>query len=123
MYTRVLGPPSSLFRVNCDCTRGRAPEVGVLAGGTTRSTVARKVQRAKFIDALSLRTSERLELSNTTPLMVTSWDDECEGPGPDGGRTALDELELVVESTAEAWYPERTYVLNDDDGGLYEGLT
>jgi hypothetical protein len=53
--------------------------------------------------------------------MVTSWDDECEGPGPDGGRTALEELELVVGLTLEAWYPERTYVL--DDGGLYEGLT
>jgi hypothetical protein len=74
----------------------------------------------KFIDVLSLRTSERLELSNTTPLMVTSWD-ESEGPGPDGGRTALDELEFVVGLTLEAWYPERTYVL--DDGGLYEGLT
>jgi hypothetical protein len=119
LYTRVLDPPSSLFRVNCDCTRGRVPEVGDLAGGITRSTVARKVQRAKLIDALSLRTSERLELSNTTPLMVTSWD-ECGGPGPDGGRTALDEFVLVVGSTLEAWYPERTYVL---DGGLYEGLT
>ena len=66
------------------------------------------------MDALSLRTSERLELSNTTPLMVTSWG------GPDGGRTASDELELAVGLTLEAWYPERTYVL---DGGLYEGLT
>lgn len=121
MYTRVLGPPSSLFRVNCDCTRGRAPEVGGLAGVITRSTVARKVQQAKFIDALFLRTSERLELSNTTPLMATSWDDECEEPGPDGGCTALEELELVVGSTLEARYPERTNVL--DDGGLYEGLT
>jgi hypothetical protein len=53
--------------------------------------------------------------------MVTSWDDECDGPGPDGGPTALDELKLVVGLTLEAWYPERTYVL--DDGGLYEGLT
>jgi len=79
-------------------------------------TVARKVQRAKFIDALSLRTSERLELSNTTPLTVTSWDDECEGPGPDRGRTALDELEFVVGLRPEAWYPERTYDL--DGGGL-----
>jgi hypothetical protein len=82
--------------------------MGAWTGGVTRSTVARKVQRVKFIDALSLRTSERLELSNTTPLMVTSWD-ECEGPGPDGGRTALDELVLVVGLTLEAWYPERTY--------------
>jgi hypothetical protein len=116
LYTRVLGPPSSLFRVNCDCTRGRAPEVGGLAGGITKSTVARKVQRAKVIDALFLRTSERLEPSNTTPLRVTSLGDESEAPGPDGGRTALDELELVVGLTLEAWYPERTYVL--DDGGL-----
>lgn len=85
LYTRVLGPPSSLFRVNCDCTRGRAPEVGDLAAGV-----------------MFLRTSERLELSNATPLMVTSWDDECSGPGPDGGRTALDELELVVGLTLEA---------------------
>jgi hypothetical protein len=115
LYTRFLGPPSILFRVNCDCTRGRAPDVGDLAGGITRSTVARKVQRARFIDALFLRTSERLELSNATPLIVTSWDDECSGPGSDGGRTALDELELVIELTLEAWYPERTYVL---DGGL-----
>lgn len=46
--------------------------------------------------------------------MVTSWG------GPDGGRTASDELELVVGLTLEAWYPERTYVL---EGGLYEGLT
>lgn len=46
--------------------------------------------------------------------MVTSWGE------PDGGRTASDELELVVGLTLEAWYPERTYVL---DGGLYEGLT
>jgi hypothetical protein len=53
--------------------------------------------------------------------MVTSWDDECDEPGPDGGPTALDELKLVVGLTLEAWYPERTYVL--DDGGLYEGLT
>jgi hypothetical protein len=53
--------------------------------------------------------------------MVTSWDDGFEGPGPDGGRTALGELELEVGLTLEAWYPERTYVL--DDGGLYEGLT
>jgi hypothetical protein len=52
--------------------------------------------------------------------MVTSWG-ECEGPGPDGGRTALVEFELVVGLTLEAWYPERTYAL--DDGGLYEGLT
>lgn len=65
---------------------------------------------------MSFRTSERLELSNVTPLMVTSWDDDCEGPTPDGGRTALDELEPVVGLTLEAWYPERTYVL--DDGGL-----
>jgi len=49
--------------------------------------------------------------------MATSWDDECEGPGPDGGRTAaLDEFELVVGSTLGARYPERTNVL--DDGGL-----
>lgn len=53
--------------------------------------------------------------------MATSWDDECEEPGPDGGCTALEELELVVGSTLEARYPERTNVL--DDGGLYEGLT
>ena len=52
----------------------------------------RKVQPAKIIDALFLRTSERLELSNMTPLRVTSLDDECDGPGPGGGRTALDEL-------------------------------
>jgi hypothetical protein len=96
-------------------------KLGAWQEASLRSTVARKVQRAKFIDALSLRTSERLELSNTTPLMVTSWDDECDGPGPDGGPTALDELKLVVGLTLEAWYPERTYVL--DDGGLYEGLT
>jgi hypothetical protein len=53
--------------------------------------------------------------------MVTSLDDEWEGPGPGTGRTALDELELEIGLTLEAWYPERTYVL--DDGGLYEGLT
>jgi len=53
--------------------------------------------------------------------MATSWDDEWEGPGPDGGRTVLDGLELVVESTLEALYPGRTNVL--DDAGLYEGLT
>lgn len=79
-----------------------------------------RFQRTKFIDALFLRTSERLDPSNTTPLMVTSLDD-WEGPGPDTGRTTLDELELVVGLTLGAWYPERTYVL--DDGGLYEGLT
>jgi hypothetical protein len=71
---------------------------------------------------MSLRTSERLELSNTTPLMVTSWGVEFEGPGPDGGRTVVDDgLELVVGLTPEAWCSERTY--DFDDGGLYEGLT
>jgi hypothetical protein len=73
------------------------------------------------MDALSLRTSERLELSNVTPLMVTSWGDGCEGPGPDGGRTVVDDLELVVGLTPEDWYSGRTYAF--DDGGLYEGLT
>jgi len=34
--------------------------------------------------------------------MVTSRDDKCEGPGPDGGRTALDELELVIGLAPEA---------------------
>ena len=62
-----------------------------------------------------------MEPSNTTPLMVTSLDDEWEGPVSATGRTALDELDFDVGLTLEAWYPERTYVL--DDGGLYEGLT
>jgi hypothetical protein len=84
-------------------------------------TVARKVESGKIIDALSLRTSERLELSNTTPLMVTSWGVEFEGPGPDGGRTVVDGFKLVVVLTPETWCSERTYVF--DDGGLYEGLT
>lgn len=82
--------------------------------------VARKAEQGKVIDVLSLRTSERSELSNTTPLMVTSWDDGCEGPGPDGGRTVVDGLELVVVLALEAWYSGRTYALDD---GLYEGLT
>jgi hypothetical protein len=80
-----------------------------------------RFQWAKFIDALSLRTRESLEPSNTTPLMVTSLDDEWVGPGPDTGRTALDELDFEVGLTLKVWYPERTYVL--DDGGLCEGLT
>jgi hypothetical protein len=83
--------------------------------------VARIAERGKIIDALSLRTSERLELSNTTPLMVTSWGDDWEGLRPDGGRTVVDGLELVVGLTPEAWYSGRTYGF--DDGGLYEGLT
>jgi hypothetical protein len=87
----------------------------------TGDDVARKAETGKVIDALSLRTRERLELSNTTPLMVTSWGVEFEGSGPDGGRTVVDGLELVVGLTPEAWCPERTY--DFDDGGLYEGLT
>jgi hypothetical protein len=102
LYTRVLGPPSSLFLENCDCTRGREPEDGGLAVGITRSDCCTKDSGGEGIDALSLRTSERLELSNTTPSMVTSRDDKCEGPGPDGGRTALDELELVIGLAPEA---------------------
>jgi hypothetical protein len=68
--------------------------------------------------ALSLRTRERLELSNTTPLMVTSRGCVREGPGPDGGRTVADGFALSVEVALEAWYPEAF-----DDGGLYDGLT
>ena len=90
-----------------------------LVEGTTGMVVARKAEKGKITDALSLRTSERLELSNTTPLMVTSWGGKCEGPGPDGGRTVVDGLELVVELTLGAC--GRTYPF--DDGGLYEGLT
>jgi len=67
---------------------------------------------------MSLRTSERLELSNTTPLMVTSWEDECDGAGPDGGRTVVDEFELAVGLALETC--GRTYTF---DEGLYEGLT
>lgn len=73
--------------------------------------VARKFETVKIIDALSLRTSERLELSKTTPLMVTSWDD---GAGPDGGRTSVDELEVAVGLALETC--GRTYTF--DDGGL-----
>jgi hypothetical protein len=28
--------------------------------------------------------------------MVMSWDNECEGPGPEGGRTVVNDLELVL---------------------------
>jgi hypothetical protein len=51
--------------------------------------------------------------------MVTSWGDECDGAGPDGGRTVVDELELAVELALETC--GRTYTF--DDRGLYEGLT
>jgi hypothetical protein len=75
----------------------------------------------KCTNALSLRTRERLELSNTTPLMVTSWGCESDGPGPGGGRTVGDGRELGAEFELGAWYSARTCVF--DDGGLYEGLT
>jgi len=75
----------------------------------------------KGANALSLRTRERLELSNTTPSMVTSWGCEGDGPGPDGGRTVVDGRELGAGFALEVWYSGRTCVF--DDGGLYEGLT
>ena len=90
-----------------------------MAEGITGTVVARKVETVKIIDALSLRTSERLELSNTTPLMVTSWGDECDGAGPDGGRTVVDELELAVGLVLETCGRAYTF----DVEGLYEGLT
>ena len=48
------------------------------------------------MNVLSLRTRERLEVSNTTPSMVTSRGCDCDGPGPDGGRTIGTELVLEV---------------------------
>ncbi len=56
----------------------------------------------KGMDALSLRTRERLEVSNTTPLMVTSRARDCEGPGPDWGRTVANELALEAGVALEA---------------------
>ena len=53
------------------------------------------------MDALSLRTRDRLEVSNRTPLMVTSRGCDCDGPGPDGGRTVWIELELEVGRAPE----------------------
>jgi hypothetical protein len=103
LYIRVLGPTSDLLRENCEITRGREPAEGGLTEGLTRSDSCTKGRGEECMHALSLRTRERLELSNTTPLMVTSRGCVWEGPAPDGGRTVADGFALSVEVALEAW--------------------
>ena len=67
---------------------------GGLEEGLTRGDGCTRSRPEEDMDALSFRTRERLEVSKTTPLMVTSRGCDCEGPGPDWGRTVGSELVL-----------------------------
>ena len=62
----------------------------------TRDKGCARSRPEEDMNVLSLRTRERLEVSNTTPSMVTSRGCDCDGPGPDGGRTIGTELVLEV---------------------------